>query len=811
MLELHRVLRRLIRDRPFSLAVIVSLAVAVGSAGALLSLFNAVVLRPLAVRQPERLVAVYPGRGEALLGVPVRTMRALQEAQSVVNDLCGYARGALEVEVRGVTTPHTNEAVTGGCYRMLGVEPFLGRLIDQRDAPDTGEPAPVAVLSHRFWTRAFDGDPAVVGQTLRANGVPLTVIGVTPPTFDGIDVDRAPDLTVPLGTMSRLSGRPADNTVALLTLGRLRDDATIAEARAQLTAIWPGLYSATNPVPAGRPPSPAAAAEALRVESIARGLSEQRTLYGLALPYLLALSTFLVLLACLNVGALFLARTAARTRELEIHTMLGASRWRVGVPLGIEAVLLAAAAALLAVPIASSMSRLLATTMWIRITPTTMDVSPDAAVLALIGIAGLIIGLIVSLPSLGLVLLRVRDLGRTVTVVAATRWRRALIVSQVVVSLILVFSAGLFARNLSGIRSIDPGHAVDDVRWTRLELVFGQPRTIDQAAYFRPLLEQIRAVPGVTGAAASLAFPTTELRHVVALAPFRRAGAERSRQDVGARMDYASPGFFETLDVPLLEGRDLTWADAQGQANVAIVNRALATRLFPGGDAVGSSIHYDAAGGPASFTIVGIVANASPGDVRIGELPIVYLPLLQHPQFMAAPILVVRTTNDAGLERAIRNVIEPPGRHRVAGVQTIHDQADRFQMRERVLAGLATAFAALSLLVGGIGLYALLTHAVVRRRREMGLRMALGATGTRVVALVMRDGLRLVAIGIALGVPAALASGRAARALLFQRSPYDAASLAVACLMMLGVALLACGWPAMRATHLMPADVLRNE
>ena len=812
MLEFHRVLRRLSGERQFSLAVIITLAVAVGSAGALLSLFNAVVLRPLAVPQPERLVAVYPGIGEALLGVPTRTLRALRDAQTVVNDLCGYARGTLEVEVRGVTKPHTNEGVTGGCYRMLGVEPLLGRLIDERDAPDTAEPAPVAVISHRFWTRDFDANPTLVGETLRVNGVLLTVIGVTPPAFDGIDVDRAPDLTVSLGTMSRLAGRSPQNTVALHAIGRLRDNVTIADARTQLTAIWPRIYTETNPVPAGRPPSPAAMPESLRVESIARGLSEQRTLYGRALPFLLALSAVLVLIACLNVGALFLARTAARTRELGIQTMLGADRWRLGAPLALEAVLLAGAAALLAAPLASWTSRIVATTMWIRTTPTTMDVSPDGRVLALIAIAGLIVGLSVSLPSLGLVLLRTRDFRRAVAVAAATSaWRRALIVSQVAVSLILVFSAGLFARNLSAIRSVDPGYAVDDLRWTRLELVFGQPRSIDQAAYFRPVLEQIRAVPGVTGAAVSLAFPTTEVRHVVALPQFRRAGAEPGSQNVGARLDYASPGFFATLDVPVLEGRDLTWSDDEKQAKVAIVNRALASRLFRDGAAVGSSIQYDAAGGPASFTVVGVVDNASPGDVRIGELPIVYLPLLQHPQFMAAPILVVHTRNDAGLEQAIRKVIEPSGRHRVAGVQTIQNQADRFHMRERVLAGLASAFAALSLLVGGIGLYALLTHAVLRRRREVGLRMALGATATRVVTLVMRDGLLLVTTGIVLGVPAALASGRAAGALLFTLSPYDATSLVVSCLTIVGVAVLACGWPALGATRLVPADALRNE
>ena len=808
-----RVVRRLGRERQFSLAVIVILGLAVGGSGALLSLFNALILRQLAVPEPDRLVAVYPGLGEALLGLPLPTLRALRDGQGVVNGLCGYARGALDVESRGVAVRRTNEGVTGGCYRMLGVQPWLGRLIEDRDAPDAGEPALVAVISHRFWTRALDADRAIVGQTLRANGTPLTIIGVTPPAFDGIDVDRAPDLTVPLGTMARLTGRPPQSAVALQAIGRLRDGLTIDDARAQLRVVWPAIYAATNPTPPGRPPSAAAAAESLRVESIARGLSEQRNLYGLALRVLLALSACLVLLACFNVGALLLARTAARTRELAIQTMLGANRWRVAAPLCLESLLLAAAAAAVAVPVATGVSRALASAIWIRTTPTTMDVDPDGRVLALIALAGLLVGVIVSLPSLALVLLRPRLLaagGAGFELPGTMSWRRALVVSQVAVSLVLVFSAGLFARNLSAIRDIDPGYAASEVRWTRLELAFGQPRTIDQVTYFRPILEELRAVPGIADAALSLAFPTTELRHVTALAPFRRDG-NGDGGAVGANVDYASPRFFDTLGMPVLEGRDFTWSDGAEQPQVAIVNRAFASRLFPDGHAVGSSIESNAAGGRSVFTIVGVAANVAPGDVRIGEIPIVYLPLLQHPQFMAAPILVLRASGDAGLEAGVRGVVEPLDRHRIGGLQTIRQQADRFHARERVLTGLGAAFAALSVLVGGIALYALLAYALVRRRREIGVRLALGATGARVLALVMREGLLLVAMGLALGVPVALASGRAVRALLFERSPYDAASLGVSCLALIAIALLACGWPALRAARLAPAEALRHE
>jgi predicted permease len=810
--ELHRVLRRLSRERQFSLGVVLTLSIAIGGAGALLSLLNAIVLRPLAVPRPERLVAVYPGLGEALFGVPVRTLRELRNAQDVVLGLCGYSRGALDVEVEGVVTQHRNEGLTGECYRMLGVHPLVGRLIDERD--DVGESAPVVVISHRFWTRAFHADPAIVGRTLRANGLLLTVIGVTPPAFDGIDIERAPDLTVPLGTMSRLLGSSPEAAVALQTIGRLRDGITIDDARARMRAIWADVYAATNPVRAGRQPSPAAAAESLRVESIARGLSEQRTLYGPALAILLTLSVVLVLLACLNIGALFLLRVSTRSHEFAIRTMLGASRWRLGRPLCLEAVLLAALAALLAVPIASATSRFLAATAWIRTTPMTLEVDPDGRVLAVMALAGVILGLAISLPSVGVALMHPADTfrrGAGIASATTTSWQRVLLTAQVTLSLILVFSAGLFARNLSAIRSIDPGYDPDDLRWTRLELAFGQPRRIDQAAYFRPLLDDVRALPEAITAALSLSFPTTEVRHVAALPSFRRAGIGPDSGDIRAYIEYVSPNFFDTLRLPVLEGRDFDWADAEKRPAVAIVNRALATKLFRNSDALGSSVQYDSGAGPASFTIVGVAAQISPGDVRIGELPIVYLPLLQHSQFMAAPILIVRTSSDRRLEEGLRKVIESRDRHKVAGLQTIRDQANRFHMRERVLAAIAAAFAALSLLVAGIGLYALLMNAVARRTPELGLRMALGATGARMLALVMRDGLSLVVIGIALGIPAALAARRAVSPLLFERSPYEGISLMASCFAIVAVAVAACGWPALRAVRLAPADALRDE
>ena len=813
MHEIRYVLRGLARSPRFWLLPALTLALAIGGGGALLSLFNAFMLRQLAVERPAELVTVYPGIGEAVLGLPIRTLAELRKSQDVVSDLCGYSRGSLQVEVQGTVSPHTNEAVTGNCYRMLGVQPHIGRLLDERDAPDAGDPALVAVISHRFWTRAFDRDPAAVGRTLRVQGVPLTIVGVTPPAFNGIDVEQAPDLTVSLGTLTKLAGGPPANAFALFSIGRLRQDTTLAEARASLRLVWPAVWAETNPTPPGRQPSRAAAADALQVESVARGLSEQRILYGAALSRLVVLSGIVLLLACLNVGGVLLARTVARDRELAVRAALGASRLRIAGLLALEGVVLAAVAAVAAVPIAWWASRYLAATAWIRVAPTTLDAAPEAWVLVAIGGVGLGAGVIACLPALAVVSSRrwqLTDGGPRVTAAAGTG-QRTLIVGQVAVTLALVFCAGLFARNLAAIRSLYPGYEPDGLRWTRLELVYGQPAGIDQGAYFRPIIERIQAIPGVSGAALSVGFPTTERRHVAVPVPFTRADAF-GIEAVPGDMEYVSPGFFAMLGVRLLQGREMAWSDTEKQPAVAVINRALATRLFPGGGAIGGRVQSpQTAGGSPGYTVVGVVENSSPGDVRIRDLPTVFVSLLQNPRVMSAPPLVVRTSDAAGLERAIRSVIEPLGRHRVSGLQTIANQADRFHMRERVLAGVSAAFAGLSLLVGSLGLYGLLAQMVAGRTRELGVRRALGASGARVVSMVLREGMLLVGAGLALGLPVVFVAGRAARVLLYDVPEHDPVALVGSMVLLAGVALVACGWPARRAAAIGPVEALRHD
>jgi putative ABC transport system permease protein len=809
MHPLRYVLRRLARTATGSLLVTASLGLAVGGAGSLLSVFNALVVRTMRVPESQRLVAVYPANGNARYLIPAPTLVELTRRQTVFDQVCGLSLGALQVELGGTLSRHESESLTGTCYQMMGLHPFLGRLIDARDAPLQGASPRVVVISYRFWRSDLAGDPDVIGKTLTVQTVPLTIIGVTPAGVGGFDADQAPDVVVSLGLQAELIGGQIPS--AIYVIGRLRDGVALTQAAAEMRAMWTNVWASTNPVPAGQRPSRAGTLEALRVESIARGMSRVRDTYAEPIVFLLILAGLLVALACVNVGGFLLARVNARQRELAIMAAIGARLSRLLLDVALEGLLLGAGACAIAIPVAWATSRLFNTLTWTGSLPTSLETTPDAWVFLAIGAAAAAAGVGISLPALAFVRFAhasvssglARNETRT-----ASRWRRALIVGQVGLSTVLVFAAGLVARNLESLRELNPGYQPSSLLWTKLELPLGKPRTIDQAAYYRPLLAQLAAVPGITGVALSSTFPSTQLYQVVGLTPVRRVGAEPGVADVSGMFDYISPGFFSTVGVPLDAGRECDWTDVVGHPPVVIINRALQTRLFPTGDAVGARIQM---GTSAEATIVGVVPDVSSGDFRLRDLPEFYSCAFQSPQYVNAAVLVLRTSGPNPSSTAVKQVIESAGRHHVPWVRTIAEEMNLFWRREQALASVASAFGTLSLLISGLGLYALLHQTVNARQRELGVRMALGASGSRLLLMVLRDGARLALIGAAVGIPLALAAGRAAKALLSGLLPYDVRSIEIALAVLTATALLATLRPALSAARTRPSDALRAE
>jgi predicted permease len=439
-----------------------------------------------------------------------------------------------------------------------------------------------------------------------------------------------------------------------------------------------------------------------------------------------------------------------------------------------------------------------------------MSVTPGLLTLAAIATTALVTGIVISLGPIALVSVQEFQLTAARTVFSATRqWRRGLVVAQVAMSFALLFCAALFIGNLTGLRSKDLGYAPDGLRWSRLELIFGVPRTYDFDSYARMLLDRVSAFPEVESAALSVAFPTTEVRHTTAQFPIERPNRTSDAATRGM-MDRISPGFFNTTGIALLRGREFDWNDTQRSAPVAIITQPLADQLFPQGDAVGQEIRIPGRK-PEELTIVGVAGDFSPGDPRIVAVPRVYVPMMQEPATGSSPIVLVRLKRDGDVLTPLRAALAALGRHQVSSLRTIHEQTDRLLTQERLLSSIAVAFGLLGTVLGALGLYALLAHSVVRRARELGLRMALGATRRAIHLLVVRESVRLVAIGVVTGIPVALACGVAVSGLLFDVSPFDARALIATALGAVVIALVAALLPAARASRTDPAISLRAD
>lgn len=480
--EVARTLRNLARAPRFCAVVVIPLALAIGGGAALFSLFDAVVLRRLPVRDASQLVAVFPANGEALFGIPMPTMRAFVEAQSHLDGVCGVSQGsAIAVEINGATTLRPIEAVTGECARVLGITPAIGRLISNTDAPLIGNSAPVIAISHRLWQRELGGTPDVLGQTLRVGGQPLTIIGVLPESYGGLNADEIPDVSLPLGTMWTLRG---GRVLALHMVGRLRDGVTIDDAREPLRAAWAAAWQATNSGAASAAANRAGQPENFRVDALARGFSQLRGRFAQPLTIAASLAALLIVLACINAGALLLSRLVGRERQVAVQLALGATRGRMTAGIIVEGIALSVLAAGAALPIAWWASQLVAAVAWTGSRPLTMTVTPMAATYAAITATALLAGVVISVAPVLAVLSRSFDLKASSagSVVGTTSvWRRALVAGQVAVSFALLFSAALFVANLTRLQGKSLGYPSETLRWSRLELTFGAPRSYDFA------------------------------------------------------------------------------------------------------------------------------------------------------------------------------------------------------------------------------------------------------------------------------------------------------------------------------------------
>jgi putative ABC transport system permease protein len=442
--------------------------------------------------------------------------------------------------------------------------------------------------------------------------------------------------------------------------------------------------------------------------------------------------------------------------------------------------------------------------------------TPDAYVLVLTTLGGIATALLISALPAWSVSRRRQTLGlrpeRTVAP-SGSRWSRALLVAQVALSLVILVGAALFVSSLDKLRQHDTGVHMDNLRWTRLFAVPNGYRNQNDAVYYPELVRQLSDVPGVQAVALASYFPNFfGLDNLVATQPTARSGSDDPSAAVDAIMENVTPRFFETLGVRVLGGRDFTWADDAQHPAVAIVNESLTQKLFPGGNAIGQRIRIGNDPRRRDVEIVGIVADAAIGSYTHTHLPVAFRPRMQELQSSRAPALVFRVAGDArAADREIAAVIQRLGHEYPRRFLSLNEQVHQALLRERLLATASTFFAALGVLLVFIGFYAALAFAVAARTREIGVRMALGSTRSRVVRMIVGESLVLTLLGVALGIPVALGAGGLIASLLFDLQPSDPLTLAAASTLFVGVAVAAAARPALRASGVDPMAALRAE
>jgi predicted permease len=806
--DLRYALRALRRNPMFASVAVVTLALGIGANTAIFSLADAVLLRPLPVATPQGLVVL---RQVAPAGTIFPFTAAAAEDLALSTDvLSGLAAFrpllSTHVGVNGDTELALVQSVSGNYHAVLGIQAVTGRTLTEHDRE------PVAVISHRYWQRRFAGDPNVVGRALEMHGRSFTIVGVTPREFFGTQPGRYVDVTAPLSTHPMTM---PPNARWLYLVGRLSPGISREQARVALRARWTQL--AVAPSPRSRP-------AILELDSGAQGLNELGREFSLPLRILMAAVGVVLLVACANLAGLLIARSSARQQEIAIRLSLGAARGRIVRQLLTESALVAAAGGAAGGALAYWLTPLLLAMMSRGRGAIVLDVAPNARTLtftAAITIAtALLFGL---LPALGASRTTVQShLKQSASGADRTRrtWGRAMVVTQVALLVLLLTSAGLFARTLQKLRSVDAGFTPAHVLVVSVSTgpaIQGATRR----ALYEDLYARFSALPGVRSVSMAMDIPIGDLSMAAGMAvPGRPSDVAADAAPV--YHNFAGPHFFETMGIAVLSGRDFDLSDDERALDTVVVSDGVARRYFAHEDPLGRQIvvgdpQCRRCPAPSVATIVGVVRDVRYTSLRADAPLMIYRPSRQAPNAPADTFLIRTSSASADSLRSLLHAevraaapaLPPPS------VVSLDDRVAGALVEERMLAALSSAIGVLAALLAAIGIYSTVASAVARRQREIGIRIALGALPGRVARSVVGEAFRIVAGGLAIGFPAAIAAALAARSLLagllFELAPTDPLIFTSSMAAILLVASLAAYVPARRAARIDPVVSLKYE
>jgi predicted permease len=839
---------RMLRKNPgFAAVAVLTLALGIGANTAIFSLINAALLKALPVQNPRQLILLEwasrgggpatmnglegnwseeKGRGVVSSSFSMPYYEQARSQNHVFSDMLAIAANGSTLTVRYNGQPEraSAELVSGTFFSTLGVQPILGRALTQDD--DRVSASPAAVISYGYWQRRFGADSAVVGRTITVNGAALTIVGVSPPEFFGIQPGRAVEVWVPLHMRPLMEGQSTStiftdrDTWWVVVVGRLKPGVTAEMARADLELILQQNIASDV-----KSDTKAEVIPHIDVQPGSNGLSELRNQFSESLFILMTVVALVLLIACANVAGLLLARAASRQKEIAVRLAVGAPRGRLVRQLLTESLLLAGLGGAFGLLLAYWGSHLMAMTLAMGRDPVTLTVTPDLRVL---GFAVLVSVLTAILFGLSPALRSTRvDLAPALKGACENSSDRmpsrrrmglglgqGLVALQVALSLVLLLGAGLFVRTLTNLEKVKTGFDARNL------LLFGVDPTQDGfkdrrlAAFYVEFSRRLRLLPGVRSVSMSQA---TLISGGVSSLTIKLQGyvpkPGEKDDNVKVSVNWVGPNFFETLGIPLMLGRTLGETDRDETPRVAVVNQQFVRKYLGDANPLGRRLGSNEDKNHRDFEIVGVVGDAKFDSLRNDVPPTIYFALLQEMEELGSVHYEIRTVgNPMDMAKAVRQVAQEMNANLpLYDLTSQTNQIDQGLFRERLFAWLTSLFGALAGLLACIGIYGIVSFAVSRRTREFGVRIALGARTSHLFAMVIGQGMKVTAFGLVAGLALALAATRLMKSLLFGVTPADPWTFGTVTLMLIGVVFLACWLPARRATKVDPMTALRHE